>query len=483
MITPYVQAVGGALGGVLSLFTELALPLAVLLGLAALAATWALVVRRSGGGPVWPGWGESGSRFLGYTAVGLLAITGWAALGAALPMARGAIEWKASAEATSNPVPDASPVFQPGPVVGAISEHTYRRTLTLPPDFLQRVGEQGVGVLAPYLTDPSAENVLRLSDTFRRSGSDVVFTREVTRLDEQPIPFDDGHVQVTFHRLSGRAYDAEFEGRYLFTNSGTEPITARFLFSLPSAGTVRDLSVQVGENGVPEPNQSGTYEWKGELKAGEQREAIVRYRVIGASTWNYDLGSQRRRVRQFHLVASPDGPVRFQRGSLQPSDTTRQTVKWDLGSVVTAQQIAIAFPPDIAGRESYLQALSALPITFLLFLGGVILLGLLLRRRPAPGRLAAAAVLFALGLGASTVLANYLGSAAAILLAPLPAVYATARLLGRPALLAALPAALLPATFLSGPHTGLLILLLAVLTGGAAYRLLSTPRRTFSPAG
>jgi hypothetical protein len=219
------------------------------------------------------------------------------------------------------------------------------------------------------------------------------------------------------------------------------------------------------------------------VKAGEQREAIVRYRVIGASTWNYDLGSQRRRVRQFHLVASPDGPVRFQRGSLQPSDTTRQTVKWDLGSVVTAQQIAIAFPPDIAGRESYLQALSALPITFLLFLGGVILLGLLLRRRPAPGRLAAAAVLFALGLGASTVLANYLGSAAAILLAPLPAVYATARLLGRPALLAALPAALLPATFLSGPHTGLLILLLAVLTGGAAYRLLSTPRRTFSPAG
>lgn len=482
MITPYVQAVGGALGGVLSLFTKLALPLAVLLGLAASAATWALVVRRSGG-PMWPGWRESGSRILGYAAVALLAIAGWAALGAALPMARSAIEWKASAEATSNPVPDASPVFQSGPVVGAISERTYTRTLTLPPDFLQRIGEQGVGVLAPYLTDPSAENVLRLSDTFRRSGSDVVFTREVTRLDEQPIPFDNGRVQVTFHRLSGRAYDAEFEGRYLFTNSGADPITARFLFSLPSAGTVRDLSVQVGGEGVPEPNQSGAYEWKGELKAGEQREAIVRYRVIGASTWNYDLGSQRRRVRQFHLVAAPDGPVRFQRGSLQPSDTTKQTVKWDLGSVVTAQQIAIAFPPDIAGRESYLQALSALPITFLFFLGGVVILGFLPRARPTPGRLAAAAVLFALGLGASTVLANYVGTAAAILLAPLPAVYVTVRLLGRPTLLAALPAALLPATFLSGQHTGLLILLLAVLTCGAAYRLISGPDRRFSRIG
>ena len=36
------------------------------------------------------------------------------------------------------------------------------RTLTLPPELLEGVGEEGVQVLAPYLQDPSAENVLRL---------------------------------------------------------------------------------------------------------------------------------------------------------------------------------------------------------------------------------------------------------------------------------------------------------------------------------
>jgi len=477
MITPYVQAVGGALGGVVALLTRLALPLAILFGLTAVAVTCAVVLSRNGVPSGWPDWRRSGSRSLGYLAVGLLAVIGWAALGAALPLARSAIQWKDSAEATTNPVPDASPVLQSGPVVGAISERTYTRTLMLPPDFLQRVGEQGVGVLAPYLSDPSAENVLRLSDNFRRSGNDVVFTREVTRLDEQPIPFDDSQVRVKFRRLAGRAYDADFEGRYVFANAGTEPITARFLFSLPGVGTVRDLNVRIGEQAIPEPNQSGAYEWKGDLKPGEQREAIVHYNVIGAGTWSYDLGSQRRRVRKFRLDASPDGPVRFQRGSLQPSVTSAKELKWDMGSVVTAQQIALAFPPDIAVRESYLQALSALPITFVLFALGIVLVGIRLHQASTPGRVALAVTVFAFGLGAITVLASYVGPVAAVFLAPLPAAYFVIRMLGRPAILAALPAALLPATFLSGQHTGLLILLLAIVTLALGMRLGNTPTR------
>lgn len=474
MITPYVQAIGGALSGVLSLLTGLAMPLAVLVGLVAVAAVCALVLGRNGAPGVWPSFRTSGSRILGYVAVGLLAVVGWAALGTALPLARSEIVWKESAEATTNPVPDASAVFQSGPVVGAIAEHTYTRTLTLPPDFLQRIGEQGVGVLSPYLSDPTAENVLRLSDNFRRSGNDVVFTREVTRLDEQPIPFDDSQVRVKFRRLAGRAYDADFEGRYLFANSGKEPITARFLFALPGAGTVRDLNVRVGDQTVAEPNEAGSYEWKGELKAGERREALVRYTVIGASTWNYDLGSQRRRVRKFSLVAAPDGPVRFTRGSLQPTASSNQEVKWEMGSVVTAQQIALSFPPDIAVRESYLQALSALPITFVLFALGIVLVGLWLREASTPGRVALAVTAFAFGLSAITVLANYIGPIAAVFLAPLPAVFLVVRMLGRPALLAALPAALLPATFLSGQHTGLLILLLAAVTLALAMRMVTS---------
>jgi hypothetical protein len=475
MITPYVQAAGGALGGVLNLLTRLALPLSLLLGLAVVAGVCALVFGRDHAALQRIDWPRVIGRSGGYAAVGLLAVVGWAALGAALPLAREAIVWRESAEATANPVPDASPVLQLGPAVGSIAERTYTRTLTLPPEFFQRVGTEGVGVLAPYLSDPSAENVLRLSDNFRRSGADVIFTREVTRLDEEPVPFEDSHVNVKFQRLAGRAYDAEFEGRYVFKNSADKPSTTRFLFSLPEAGTVRDLNVTIGAQAVPEPNESGAYEWKGELKPGEQREAVVRYRMIGANTWSYDLGSRRRRVRQFRLDVAPDGPVRFLRGSLQPTVNADKALNWQMGSVVTAQQIALAFPPDIVGRESYLQALSSLPVTFVLFLVGLAAAGLALRQSPDPGRMAVALLLFLIGLGTITVLASYVGPVAAVLLGPVPAVALIGRYLGRGALLAAVPAALVPGTLLSAQHTGLLMLLLATITLAVAARLYRMP--------
>src|SRR5207249_11349161 len=117
---------------------------------------------------------------LGYTGLGLLVVAGWAVLAATRPLAREAIEWRESAEATAKPAPHAPPIHQYGPSVAAIVERTYTRTLTLPPEFLQPLGADGLGVLSPYLTDPSAENVLRMADTFHRSGRDAVFTREVT---------------------------------------------------------------------------------------------------------------------------------------------------------------------------------------------------------------------------------------------------------------------------------------------------------------
>lgn len=474
MITPYVQGVGEALGGVLDLFSRLALSLAVGLGLVVLAGAVAIAFRREDESLRRLDWSRLAGVLAGYVAVGLLAVAAWAALRSANPLARQSIEWRESAQATANPVPDAPPIYQSGPVVAALTERTYTRRLTLPPEFLQRVGEQGVGVLAPYLSDPSAENVLRLVDTFRRSGSDVVFTREVTRLNEEPIPFDDSRVRVQFHRLPGRAYDAGFEGRYVFRNPGPEPATVRFHFTLPQAGTVRDLSVTVGGQTISEPNASGTYEWKGEMAANEQREAVVRYHGIGAKAWNYDLGSQRRRVQHFQLDAVPGGPVRFLRSSLQPSSGGRAGLRWDLTNVVTAQQVGITFPPDIAGRDGYLQALSALPASFVLFLiGALVLFGLRYRRAPEPGRLAAALALFAFGLGASTVLVSYLGPVAGILAASAAGALAAGRVLGRASLMAAVPAALLPAAFLSPEHSGLLVLLLGAAVLAALLREVS----------
>jgi hypothetical protein len=463
MIEQYIESVSHVLGSVLDLFTRLALPLAVCLGLMALAGALTLAFQRDNAWLQRLDWRRYGANLFGVAVVGLIMVMGWAALSAIQPLAQQDIQWRESAEATANPVPDAPPVYQYGPVVAALVEHTYTRTLTLPPDFLQRIGAEGVSVLSPYLSDPSAEDVIRLMDTFRRSGRDVVFTRQVTRRDEEPIPFATSQIRVSFRRLSGRAYDADFEGRYTFQNVRAEPITARFLFPLPDGSTVRDLSVSVGGQMVAEPNESGAYEWKNQMNPGERREAVVRYRVLGARTWRYDLGSRRRRVQQFRLDAVPGGPVRFLRGSLQPTASANGALRWELANVVTAQQVAIALPPDTEGQECYLQALSALPASFVLFLIGALAVGVKFRQKLCPGSLAGGLVLFAFGLGASSVMANYLGSVAGLILGPLAGALLAARVLGWRSLLAALPAALLPATFLSPRHTGLLVLLLTVL--------------------
>jgi hypothetical protein len=463
VIAQYIEAVCDALGGVLDLLTRLALPLAVCLGLLVLAGALLLTFHRDNPLPRELDWRRYSANTFDYVLVGILAVAGWAALRTTLPLARQDLQRREATESTVNPAPDAPPVYQFGPAAAALVERTYTRTLTLPPDFLQRVGAEGVEVLSPYLSDPSAENVLRLVDTFRRSGRDVVFTRQVTRLDEEPLPFTNSQVRVRFQRLSGRAYDAEFEGRYAFSNSSARPITARLLFPLPSDGTIRDLNVTVGDRAVTEPNDSGAYEWTGPMGPGAQREAVVRYRVLGARTWHYDLGSRRRRVQQFRLNADPGGPVRFVRGSLQPTASAEGTLRWELANVVTAQQVAIAFPPGFARKDSYLQALSALPAGFALFGIGVLVIGLRLRQVPGPGRLAGGLGLFAFGLGASVVLANYLGPVAGVILGPLAGALLAAKVLGRPMLLAALPAALLPATFLSPHHSGLLVMLLITI--------------------
>jgi hypothetical protein len=476
MIEYYTQGVVQAFESLLTIATRLAMPLAVLLGLAAVAVGLTVAFQRDSAWLKQEEWRSHRAALFGLLAVLIIFVAGWKCLHTALALAQQDIQWRESAEATANPVPDAPAVSQFEPTVAVLAEHTYERTLTLPPDFLQRIGDNGVGALSPYLTDPSASNVLKLVDTFRRSGRDVVFTRQMTRLDEEPVPFANSQIHVNFRRLAGRAYDAEFEGHYLFQNTRPQPVTARFLFPLPGENTIRNLNVSVNGHVVAEPNPSGEYEWRSLMQPGEQWEAVVRYHVIGARTWQYGLGSRRGRVEVFRLLATTGGPVTYMRGSLQPSAVNRETLRWDLTNVVTTQRIAIAFPPDIERREAYLQALSALPTSLILFLVGALAVGWRFCTRVHPGGMAAALILFALGLWAAPVLANYLGAAAGLLIMPMAGAFGAAKVLGRRSLLAAVPAALLPATFLSPTHSGLLALLLTLATLYALTRSLQAER-------
>jgi hypothetical protein len=397
---------------VLTVLTNLALPLALVLGMTLLVS---VVVARMRKGEAGENWRAQAPLSFGYAAVAVVMVIVWAALGTAQRVARIDQNWRESVESTTNSVPDAPPV-------------------------------------------------LRLKDSFRRSGRDVVFTCQATHLEEAPMPFADSRISLRFQRLTKRAYDALFEGHYLIRNATAKPITAQFLFNLPQAGTVRDLKVTVGAKAVTDPNDEGAYRWTDKLNPGETREALVKYHVVGARMWQYDLGSSRRRVQNFQLDAATSSDVRFGRGSLQPTTIAGNTLNWKLENVVTAQKIALVFPADTWAQKGYLQALGALPISFILFLLGALAMGGIIRNVPLPARLGLALLLFALGLGASTVVAVYLPTLWALLLAPLTGAALASAVLGRRFALAALPAALIPATFLSEHHSGLMLLALALVT-------------------
>ncbi len=391
------------------------------------------------------------------------------------------LRMQSNAQATANPVSDAPPVAQTGPAVAVLSERTYNSMLTLPPSFLGRLGAEGLNVLAPYLSNPSAGNVVRLKNSFKKSGRTAVFSRQVTVLEEKPLSFLDSNLKVSFARLSGRAFECAFEARYAWKNSSTKPRLVHFLFSLPEAGTVRDLQVRVGKQNLGNasdsqtganadsdagadagaenaaPSDSDTYEWKQIMLPGETREAKVSYRVTGARTWNYDLGSARRRVEAFSLDADTDGDIRFARGSLQPSSVRGNRLGWQLASVVTAQSLALVFPSDHERDQLYIQALTALPLCLLLLTGCVLALGIGTGRAPSPLQLAAATAIFAVGLGGASI-QTPLTPLVFLLAGPLSGAIAACAVLGRRFILVAVPVALLPATFLSPHHTGLLVL-------------------------
>ncbi len=463
MIESYVNAVLRVLESFADRLTELALPIAILGGLAIVA----LYLRaRDGEVP----------KFRAAVPFALFALVfacGWTLLRVTRTVQQVALEDQASADATEKPTSDAPQIYQYSPSAVKVVEKTYTRTLQLPPDFAQRIGADGLGVLSPYLSDPTSENVSKLVDTFRRSGQDVVFTRELTRMDEDPVGFLRSAARVMIKRTEDRGYEATFGGSYTFENNDNVEREVRFVFPLSSnGGTVRNLSLKVGTDSIKEPDDSGNYVWVGKLGAGEQRTAEVSYSSNGSSAWNYDMGSTRRTVREFHLTVDVDGPFRFPRGSIQPSSRSSSSATWDLSNVVTAQRIALAFPKDTSAQEGYLQSLTALPITFAIVLAICFLVPVRLQTLSFSSKVVAltlAAVVFGFALFAVPIVYGYIGWLAAFLCPVLGAVSLIPVLGFRTALLAII-AALVPTAMLSPTNSGLLIVLIALTLAFMGWR-------------
>ncbi len=477
MLIHYVEAMQMALWTLQSWATS-SIGVAVLtaLGAAALIGA-AMVLRRD------EAWGrielwQRGARWsLGWVGVLVVATLGWFGMGAVYKVTQIDERWREGAVAVTDPLPSGAPISQVGPALSALGERTYTRTLKLPSNFLDQIGEEGLGVLAPYVNDPTADNVLRLRDKFRRSGREVVFTREATVSAEEPLSFSQAQVKVGFVPQGGRVYDAAFEANYRWSNPSSETRTIRFTFPLPEVGTLRDLRVMVDGKAVAQAENSQSYEWQDAMKPGQIHTATVAYRAVGARAWNYNLGSQRRRVQQFSLATTGLDDPRFARGGLLPTTRRASSAGWNLDNVVTAQQIALVWPEDFSTRL-YLQAISALPLALLLFVPCVLCLSFSHGQLPHPLRILVALAVFIVALGAATITTIYAGAFVGLIAAPLLGAIAATAILGWRFGAALVPLALFPATFLSEQNSGLMLVALFV---GAVVMAVLTARPKAAP--
>jgi hypothetical protein len=381
-----------------------------------------------------------------------------------------------SARYTNSADPDTSETVQLAPSATYLTERTYTRTLVIPPELLRLVRKEGVQVLAPYLQDPSSENIVRLRDRFTRSGQDVVFSRQATLVTQQYITLDTSKVVADLNFVDaagGRQsyYNAAFGAQYSFKNPLKTPADLRFTFPLPNgSGTLSGFTMTV--NGVAYTAadlSSGGNTWEGTVPVGGAVNVRVTYRHQGSRGWNYNLSQRREPVKNFDLTLRTNQDTKYQRYSLFPTRVERaafggaQTLHWQLQNAITAQNVAVVF-----GQGSLRETLNKLYafVPFALLLGSVLLViwAALRRLLLPPLRLALALLGLSLGFVFGGVLTGYLLPAPAEVLGAALGLGLAVVALGRAYLLPLLLTVLAPLTFLSVGNAGLLLGLLA-LTG------------------
>ncbi len=370
-----------------------------------------------------------------------------------------------NAEYSSRNDPSLGTIYQYGPSAAALVEKTYTRSVTLPPEFLDKLGSEGIQTLTPYLQDPSSTNILKLSDTFKKSGQDAVFTREVVRMEEQPLPIQNAKVDVSVNvrdaaSTSSKVYDVDFHSEYTFRNPSSEVAKVRMTFPLPQqSGLISGFSFKVGEESVTSQNQEENYVWEGMLQPGETRTATISYKTQGGEEWVYNIGSGRRRVEAFALNLKSNSEVRFQRGALFPTQSAGNDHTWSLSNIITSQNIQLTFPTLQARKEATIKALAFQPAALVFMPVLALMWGWRTRQTVKLSELGMATFGMLVGFVSAAVFLSYMPVLMALLMASLVAGVLAFRSLGAAFAIPIAAASLAPLAFLSDKHSGLLIVI------------------------
>ncbi|QYK53016.1 MAG: hypothetical protein KF824_12245 [Fimbriimonadaceae bacterium] len=447
----------------LKLLVQFAIPLSIIAGLIGLGWIWASATNPERTQQLVDRWKPIAFKGVMLLGIILLVVTTTRILGTVSAISNARIRAKLSETSDARTAQDIGPVFQSGPSVSYREEKSYTRTLRLPNDIFDQIGQYGASVLAPYLGDPGAENVKELNDVFTRSGNELFVTRTVTRLDEVLVPVEKARVKITADQLAGsqpasRAYEFKFDGSYTFQNTFSTSKIMRFVFPQPyQRGALSNFALKVNGTTVTEPDENGWLVWEGEVQPNQELTANVNYTTQGSRNVNYDFASERRTIKDFELSFISNMPLKVTDGASIPYQTKGNERRWNLQNVLTASNLGISFFATDGSGYTLAKILGFAPIALVL-----VAIGLFIQR----------AKELDIALAVATIGAQYFTIAALapyveVLLATTIGILLALLLLGfrlkQQVVPTALLVALLPAAFLTKTHAGLAVSIIAII--------------------
>lgn len=363
------------------------------------------------------------------------------------------------------------PTTQRAPQVSVLERSSATQRIVLPPQLSSLEAVPGWNPELARYGDRPAVNV---QDELIKDDKAVVLNRTVSveRFVSMKLQSSDVVLKLAFEDPqsgSGQLYTADFQAGYTFQNPHDEERRFHFSFPLPdNSGTLSGFHFRVNGRDMPAEDVDRGLEWEGQLKSQEKCVIEIGYQHRGAKAWTYDLTGRREPIASFRLRVKGDrSDIKFQRGSLYPSQSQWGQWEWNLTNQITSQSISLYFPyvpnEQIIGNLFIFGPLSLIALTAL-----VVVWMHLRNTRTGAWRAALATLAAAGAYSLAAYLIGYLNLTLSLLIAFGVAGYLQYRALGRRLWIPVLSSTVAPFTFLAPGHTGLMLSSLGLVVLGLA---------------
>ncbi len=366
--------------------------------------------------------------------------------------------------------PPGHDTVQPEPSLNYTEVKNYTRSIRVPPNVLKRLDEEGREAILPYVRDylaePQSRNVRKVVDSILKNGKSLYFVREAQIVEQHQLPIDGSNIITKFEfgdtGLGRSFYRASFQGSYSFSNRNNTPLDVVFIFPFPNnSGALTDFEFEARGEIAKEVRPVDTgFTWYATLKPNEKVVAQIRYKNQGSDTWNYQF-SGRTTVNNFNLEVQSPKEIKFLRGSLYPTDKSRNLV-WKFPKIVTTQGVVLSFP-ETSLRETLSKTYVFMQFAVVFALLWLVGYALRHQLKLEPYQLGLGLLVIGLGLSASSVFFGYFSPSVALWFGAILAAILGLLALGTRYALPVVLSSLSPLVFLSGGNSGLWLLILALV--------------------